>query len=89
MMFCSTVMPRHEGQLLVDEAHAELAGRAAASPIGDGLAVDRDLAAVGLDQAGQHPDQGRFAGAVGADQAMHLAGQRSTATRPCSAWAPP
>ena len=40
----------------------------------DGAAVEQDRACVGLDDAGQAADQRGLAGAVGADQAMHLAG---------------
>ena len=74
---------RHEGQLLVDEAHAEFVG-AMRRADRRSAAVDEDLAAVGLGQAGQDLDQRRLAGAVGADQAVHLAGhdrQRNAAQR--------
>ena len=43
------------------------------SPVAIGLAADRDLAAVGLEDAAQNLDQGRFAGAVLAEQRHDLA----------------
>ncbi len=36
--------------------------------------VEPDLAGVGLQLAGQHPQQGRLAGAVGPDQPDHVTG---------------
>ena len=66
---------RHGGnqrQVLVDEIHAEL-GRPVRRRDCDRHAADADGAAVRLDQPCQDADEGRLAGAVGADQAVHFA----------------
>ena len=61
-------------RLLVDRDQAGAArvgGRAHVA----GLAADEDAAGIGADGAGQDLDQRRLAGAVGAHQRVHLAGQ--------------
>ena len=61
-------------ELLVDGGDAERPWRPAGGDSGRRLAVPRDPALVGLVDAGEHLDQGRLAGAVLAEQAVHLAG---------------
>src|SRR5439155_3821587 len=60
-----------EREVLVDGLDAELA-RLAWVRDGDGSAVDRDLAGVGLVDAGENLDQRRLAGPVVADERVHL-----------------
>ena len=53
------------------------AGRSRAGPIdGDSLSGDLQRAGVGMIGAGDDPDERRFAGAVLADECMHLAGRQ-------------
>ena len=59
-------------QRLVDRLDAVAACVAGRADL-DLLAVDEDLAAVGVVGAGEHLDQRRLAGAVVAEQADHLA----------------
>ena len=63
----------HEGQLLVDETHAEFVGDVRRADC-DAPPVDDDLAAVGLGQTRKDPDQRGLARAVRPDEAMDLAG---------------
>ena len=79
----------HEGQFLVDEAHAERRSAWCGVVDRDRPAVDRDRAAVGMVEAGEDADQRRLAGAVGADEAVDLAGRDVEATRPSARATPP
>ena len=63
-----------EGQLLVDEVHPEI-GRLVRRLDRHRPAVDLDDAGIAVDEAGEDLDQRRLAGAVGADQPVHLARQ--------------
>src|SRR4051812_48657937 len=56
----------------MDEAHAELGG-AMRRIDGHPPAVDLDGADIGMIEACENADEGRLAGAVGADQAVHFA----------------
>ena len=67
------------GQLAEDRGLLRQVGQAQARAAVDRqalhrLAVDADLAGVGTHQADHHVEAGRLAGAVGAEQAHHLAG---------------
>ena len=78
--------PFDEAEVLVDEGH----GRAAPAPhlVAIGRAVDEDLAAIGPEQAAQHLDERRLAGAVLAQQRHDLAPPHVEADaleRPCGA----
>ena len=75
MMFSSTVMPGTKRQLLMDEAHAQLRSPDGRRSATNGLPSTRISPRVGLDEAGEDADEGRLARAVGADEAVHLAGQ--------------
>ena len=57
----------------MDEVHPQLV-RAMRRGDADDFAIQCDAPAIWLRQTGQNPDQRRFAGAIGADKAMHLAG---------------
>ena len=63
----------HQVQLLMDYADAQLL-RAARRADFDRLAIEQDLALVGLVDAGEDLHQRRLAGAVLAHQRMHFAG---------------
>ena len=63
---------RRQHHLLIDDRDAELEHPLRRRP-GDLFAVDRDLAGIGLVGAGKDLHQRRFAGAVLADQPVHLA----------------
>ena len=65
--------PGDEVELLVDRGDAER-DRGVGGAQRDRLAAPADLALVGPVRAGQHLDQGGLAGAVLAEQAVHLAG---------------
>ena len=71
-MFSATVEVVDQHEMLVDHADAQLDGLARGVDL-LGLAPDQDLALVGLLQAVEHLHQGGLAGAVLADQRMHLA----------------
>ena len=62
-----------ERRLLVDRGHAQGPHPGRIGPL-DRLAADRHRAGVGAHRAGHHPDQRALAGAVLADQRVHLAG---------------
>ena len=66
---------RHEAEILVHEAHAELAELPGRERQPDGRAVDEQLAGVGLVEAGQDLDQRRLARAVLPEEAMDLPGE--------------
>ena len=67
---------RHETEILVHEAHAETAEVAGLQRQIDRLAVEVEPpAGIGRMEAGQNLDERRLAGAVLAEQAMHLAGR--------------
>src|SRR5215813_9022498 len=61
---------RHEVQLLMDDGDAVPLGLARRMDC-DGRAVDDDLALILADGPAQHLHQGRFAGAVLAEERMH------------------
>ena len=63
-----------ERQRLVDRLDVVAPGVAGRADLGL-LAVDQDLAGVGMVGAGEHLDQRRLAGAVVAEQADDLAGE--------------
>jgi hypothetical protein len=63
----------HQVEFLVDGGDAEAHGRDGRAE-GDLLAAPAQTAGVGLVGAGQDFDEGRFAGAVLAEQAVHLTG---------------
>jgi hypothetical protein len=60
-------------ELLIHRGHAVSQGHDRARQ-GHPLTVDEDLARVRLVRAGEHLDQGRLAGPVLTEQAVHLAG---------------
>src|SRR5918996_1589761 len=66
-----------EPQVLVHEAHAELAELAGRQRQPHVLAVDQQLALVRLVEAGEHLDQRRLAGAVLPEEAVHLPGEHA------------
>ncbi len=68
------VHARHQGQFLVDEAEAAARWPACGVSIATGSPSISDRAAIGMLEAGEDADQRRLAGAVGADQAVDLAG---------------
>ena len=68
---CRSVELVRERKILVDGLDAELA-RFARVRDGDRFAVDRDLAGVGMVDARDDLDQRRLAGAVVADDRVHL-----------------
>ena len=72
-MFSATVRPSDEVELLVDRGDAEVHGGLRV-PEAHLLALPGDRALVGLVHPGEHLDQGRLAGAVLAEQAVHLTG---------------
>ena len=65
----------HQVQFLMDDADAELLGAARRIDL-DRLAVEQDLAFVGLVDAGENFHQRRLAGAVLAHQRVHFAGAK-------------
>ena len=69
VMLISGIMPRSWNTVATPSACASRGLRKR-----DRLAVDQDLALAGLVHAGQDLDQRRLAGAIVAEQAMHLAG---------------
>ena len=72
---------RHERELLIDHADPEPLAPPAARRSCTGVAVDEDLAFVGLQRAGEDLHQRRFAGAVFADEHEHFARDRASAKR--------
>ena len=64
-----------EPEVLVHEAHPELAELPRRERQPDRLAVDQQLAGVGLVEAGEHLDQRRLAGAVLPEEAVDLPGE--------------
>ena len=72
MMFCSTVMPGTKASSWWMKLMPSSVARCGV-PIATGLPSTTISPPSGCGQAGQHLDQRRFAGAVGADQPMHLA----------------
>ena len=77
----------HQEQFLMNDADAQFL-RGARSRNRDGLALDDDLASVGLDDAGEHLHQRRLAGAVLSHQGVDFAGAQveARAAKRLHAW---
>ncbi|GMA85742.1 hypothetical protein GCM10025868_09920 [Angustibacter aerolatus] len=71
-MFCSTENFGTRERLLVDERQSQVVRRLGRAQ-GHRGAVDQHLPLVGDVRAGEHLDERRLAGAVRADQTVHLA----------------
>ena len=69
----ATLRPADEVELLIDRGQAG-AQRVHRGGEGDGLAGPADLAGVRAVRAGEDLDQGRLAGAVLSEQAVHFTG---------------